>query len=124
MDPYAAAGYGQPNPFGPSPYGPNPYGAYAGPTGQSMALVPVGMNPMLMGGGAIVPYGMGPFGGMPVAAGGLAAGSRGGTGVAGGSLVGCAAGGSLLALPSVLFDALWCAVCNRDCCKRLTTQEP
>lgn len=33
-----------------------------------MALVPVGMNPMLMG-GAIVPYGMGPFGGMPVAAG-------------------------------------------------------
>lgn len=65
MDPYAAAGYGQPNPFGP-----NPYGAYAGPTGQSMALVPVGMNPMLMGGGAIVPYGMGPFGGMPIAAGG------------------------------------------------------
>jgi hypothetical protein len=28
-----------------------------------MALVPVGMNPMIMG-GAIVPYGMGPFGGM------------------------------------------------------------
>lgn len=55
MDPYAAAGYGAPNPFGP----------YAGPTGapQNMALVPVGMNPMMMG-GAIVPYGMGPFGGM------------------------------------------------------------
>lgn len=59
MDPYAAAGYGAPNPFGP----------YAGPTGaHNMAIVPVGMNPMMMG-GAIVPYGMGPFGGMPVAAG-------------------------------------------------------
>jgi hypothetical protein len=34
-----------------------------------MAIVPVGMNPMMMMGGAIVPYGMGPFGGMPVAAG-------------------------------------------------------
>jgi hypothetical protein len=88
MDPYAAAGYGQP----PNPFGPNPYGAYAGPTGQSMALVPVGMNPMLMGGGAIVPYGMGPFGGMPVAAGGLLCGES-------------------LALTACLI-ALWLAFCR------------